>query len=90
MRVLRLFCFVVFAVCFGAFHPAVSQEKLISDRVFLVPDPKSTSIQFQMIVLAGSSDETNVAQFGIAHYLEHLVLVGRNAGHSETDRKSVV
>jgi zinc protease len=65
----------------------IAQEKLITDRVFLVPDPKSTSIQFQMIVLAGSADETNMAQLGIAHYLEHLVLVGRNSGHAETAMK---
>jgi zinc protease len=60
-----------------------AQEKLISDRVFLVPDPKSQSIQFQMVVLAGSADETNMAQLGIAHYLEHVVLVGRNANNTE-------
>jgi zinc protease len=64
-----------------------AQEKLITDRVFMVPDSKSTSIQFQMIVLAGSADETNLAQLGIAHYLEHLVLVGRNEGHTETAMK---
>jgi zinc protease len=73
--------------CLGLLNQAYAQEKLISDRVFLVPDPKSNSIQFQMIVLAGSSDETNIAQFGIAHYLEHVVLVGRNAGHSDTAQR---
>jgi zinc protease len=64
--------------------PALAQEKLISDRVFYIHAPKSTSIQFQMIVLAGSADETNMAQLGIAHYLEHVVLVGRNEGQGET------
>ena len=67
--------------------PALAQEKLISERVFLVPDAKSTSIQFQMIVLAGSADETNMDQLGIAHYLEHLVLVGRNPGESDTAQR---
>jgi zinc protease len=60
------------------------QEQLITDRVFYVRDPKSNAVDFQMIVLAGSADETNPAQQGIAHYLEHVVLVGRNAGHGET------
>jgi zinc protease len=64
--------------------PALAQERLISDRVFYIHAPKSTSIQFQMIVLAGSADETNMAQLGIAHYLEHVVLVGRNEGQGET------
>jgi zinc protease len=66
---------------------SLAQEKPITDRVFMVPDAKSTSIQFQMIVLAGSADETNLAQLGIAHYLEHVVLVGRNANNSETAMK---
>jgi zinc protease len=78
----------IFTLLLGSFPFAVSaQEKQVSDRVFMVPDPKSTSIQFQMIVLAGSADETNMAQLGIAHYLEHLVLVGRNAGNEETAMK---
>ncbi len=64
--------------------PAKAQEKLISDRVFYIHAPKSTSVQFQMIVLAGSADETNLSQLGIAHYLEHLILVGRNEGQGDT------
>jgi zinc protease len=81
------FAFFIVTVCLGLLTPSYAQEKLISDRVFLVPDPKSSAIQFQMIVLAGSSDETNIEQFGIAHYLEHVVLVGRNAGHSDTAQR---
>jgi zinc protease len=65
----------------------VAQERIVSDRVFHVPDPKSNVIQFQMIVMAGSADETNPAQLGIAHYLEHLVLVGRNDGFGEASVK---
>jgi zinc protease len=80
---------LVFALTLMLVLPAAlhAQEKLVSDRVFMVPDPKSTSIQFQMIVLAGSADEVNMTQLGIAHYLEHLVLVGRNAGNEETAMK---
>lgn len=67
--------------------PVQAQEKLITDRVFHIPDPKSQNIQFQMIVLAGSADESNMAQLGIAHYLEHLVLVGRNEGQAESAQR---
>jgi zinc protease len=67
--------------------PAYAQEKLVIDRVFLVPDPKSTAVQFQMIVLAGSADEAAMTQLGIAHYLEHLVLVGRNDGMTDTAQR---
>jgi zinc protease len=86
----NLNCFALLLACMlmVCFHPtAYAQEKPITDRVFMVPDAKSTSIQFQMIVLAGSADETNLAQLGIAHYLEHVVLVGRNANNSETAMK---
>jgi zinc protease len=78
---------VLLCACINVFLaalPALAQEKLISDRVFYIHAPKSTSVQFQMIVLAGSADETNMAQLGIAHYLEHVVLVGRNEGQAET------
>jgi zinc protease len=70
-------------ICLVLPKPLAAQEKLVSERVFLVPDPKSNAIQFQMVVLAGSADETNMAQFGLAHYLEHLVLVGRNSGNAD-------
>lgn len=92
MRIPKSFLKAAFPLLLGAavvsdVIPAMAQEKLISDRVFLIPDAKSTSIQFQMIVLAGSADETNLDQLGIAHYLEHLVLVGRNPGQSETAQR---
>ncbi len=74
---------LLFAPAFGA----SAQERIVSDRVFHVPDPRSNVIQFQMIVMAGSADETNPAQLGIAHYLEHLVLVGRNEGFGEASVK---
>ncbi len=83
----RLACLLMllFAPAFAG--PAAAQERIITDRVFHVPDPKSNVIQFQMIVLAGSADETNPAQLGIAHYLEHLVLVGRNEGFGGSSLK---
>lgn len=66
---------------------AAAQERLVADRVFHIPDPKSNAIQFQMIVLAGSADESDPKQLGIAHYLEHLVLVGRNEGQPDAAQK---
>lgn len=83
---LRLIALALVATCLAATEFAASAraaEKLIADRVFLVADPKATTIQFQMIVLAGCADEANNDCKGIAHYLEHLVLVGRNAEHKD-------
>ena len=59
-------------------------EVRISDRVVLVRDPTMRSIQFTMVVRAGCADEPEMRCRGIAHYLEHLLLVGRNADHTET------
>jgi len=81
---LRLLAVLLFVWVAGA---AAAQERIGSDRVFHVADPKSNSVQFQMIVLAGSADETDPVQLGIAHYLEHLVLVGRNEGFGETSSR---
>jgi zinc protease len=83
IRTLRA-CLAAIAGLWMLAGAAASQERLVADRVFHVHDPKSNAIQFQMIVLAGSADESNPAQQGIAHYLEHLVLVGRNEGYGET------
>ena len=82
LSILRTICLIllVFPTAGGR---ASAQERIVTDRVFHVPDPKSNVIQFQMIVLAGSADEENQAQLGIAHYLEHLVLVGRNDGFGD-------
>ncbi len=81
----RLLCLLVVLLAPAA--AASAQERIVANRVFHVPDPRSNVIQFQMIVLAGSADETNPAQLGIAHYLEHLVLVGRNEGFGEASVK---
>ncbi len=59
-------------------------EVRISDRVVLVRDPSMRSVQFTMIVRAGCADEPALQCRGLAHYLEHLILVGRNAEHDET------
>lgn len=80
----RMIAAAALAAVLACASAALAQERLVADRVFHVPDPKSSSVQFQMIVLAGSADETEAAQLGIAHYLEHLVLVGLNEGYGET------
>lgn len=53
----------------------------VSERVFLVRDKPGTATQFQMIVNAGCAEEAGGQCRGIAHYVEHLVLVGRNSEH---------
>ncbi|MCA3603590.1 MAG: insulinase family protein [Methylobacterium sp.] len=53
----------------------------VSERVFLVEDPQASALDFQMVVRAGCADEAGGCR-GIAHYLEHLVLAGRD-GKSE-------
>lgn len=58
-------------------------EERVGDRVFLVRDKPDTPTQFQMIVLAGCGDEADGQCRGLAHYLEHLVLVGRNPEHTD-------
>lgn len=71
------------AVLLAAAGPALAAEERVSERVFLVRDRPGTPTQFQMIVLAGCSDEAYGQCKGLAHYLEHLVLVGRNPEHKD-------
>ncbi len=52
-------------------------------HLFLVRDKPGTPTHFQMIVGAGCVDEAGAKCRGLAHYLEHLVLVGRNPEHKE-------
>ncbi len=76
---LLLLAYAVPAAVFAADH----QEIRISERVFLVRDKAGTPTEFQMIVNAGSADEPGGVSRGIAHYLEHLILVGRNAQNAD-------
>src|SRR5262249_44837327 len=64
--------------------PAVhAAEQRLGEHLFLVRDKPGTPAQFQMIVGAGCIDEAYSQCRGLAHYLEHLVLVGRNPEHKE-------
>lgn len=74
---------LIACLCLGL-SPALAEQVKISDRVYLIPDVKGSTTRFEMIVNAGSSDEAGGNVTGIAHYLEHLLLVGRNAEHAES------
>lgn len=55
----------------------------IADRVYLVRDKPGSATRFQMVVNAGCLDEEGEQCRGLAHYLEHVLLVGRNAEHKD-------
>jgi zinc protease len=78
-----LFPTVVLLQSVSPILPAVAAEERVSERVFLVHDKPGTSTQFQMIVTAGCIDEAGGQCRGLAHYLEHLVLTGRNPEHTD-------
>ena len=59
------------------------QEEQVAERIFLVRDAPGSQTQFQMIVQAGCNDEPDGQCRGLAHYLEHLVLTGRNREHTD-------
>ena len=60
---------------------AAGPEVKVADTVFVVPDPDAKATTFWMIVKAGCNDEPHANCHGLAHYLEHLVFLGRNADH---------
>jgi zinc protease len=51
--------------------------------LYLVRDKPGTPTQFQMIVYASCHDEADGKCRGLAHYLEHLVLVEGNPEHKD-------
>ncbi len=63
---------------------AFAAEERLSDRVFFVRDKPGSPTKFQMIVNAGCHDEAAGQCLGLAHYLEHIVLVGRNPEHKDS------
>lgn len=70
--------------CAAAAGPGLAAAEIqIAERVFLVRDSASAPTEFQMIVNAGSADEAGGVSRGVAHYLEHLILVGRNAENAD-------
>ncbi len=79
---MRLFILIMIIICGVNTAHADAEIKIqrLSDRLYYVPDEKAKTIDFQMIVNAGCYDEANNSCLGIAHYLEHIILIGRNSG----------
>src|SRR5262245_60201923 len=83
--------FVLHSACravlfmFVSLAPAIAPaaEERVGEHLYLVRDRPGTPTHFQMIVGAGCNDEKDGLCRGLAHYLEHLVLVGRNPEHKE-------
>lgn len=83
---LRLLCALIAAMAGPVFGTDVFAQEAgpiftetrVLDRVFLVRDRPGTPTEFRMVVNAGSADEPGGRSQGLAHYLEHLILVGRN------------
>ena len=81
LAAMRCVVFAAAAMVYGADASGQAVEQL-GDRLFLVRDRQGSPLHFQMIVQAGCSDEANGCR-GLAHYLEHLILVGRNPEHRD-------
>ena len=64
--------------------PAQAQVKRVLERVYVVEDRRLRSTSFTMVVNAGCVDEPGGVCRGLAHYLEHLILTGRNADHADS------
>lgn len=62
--------------------PADAAER-IGEHVYLVRDKPGSVTRFQMVVNAGCYDEEGGQCRGLAHYLEHILLVGRNVEHKD-------
>ncbi len=80
---LLIVVFFVFASIFTASADTEVKIQRITDRLYYVPDAKAKTIDFQMIVNAGCYDEANNNCLGLAHYLEHIILIGRNSGSTD-------
>lgn len=81
-RLSHLLCLLLLMLAAG--NGADAREVQVAERVFVVRDRPGTPVEFQMIVNAGAADEPGGTIRGIAHYLEHLVLVGRNPEHGNS------
>jgi zinc protease len=63
--------------------PAAVEKALevrVADNVFVVPDPYAKSVTGWLLVRAGCADEAATCN-GLAHYLEHLLFINRDADH---------
>ncbi len=71
------------AMALGALGSCLAgPETRIADNVFLVADAKAKAVTLWMIVRAGCRDEAGGQCRGLAHYLEHLMFLGRDGQHN--------
>ena len=80
--------FAACAMALLAFGPAQAADAAIAatriaPNLFLLDSPKLKSTYFNMVVRAGCADESGSQCLGISHYLEHIILVGRNASDKD-------
>ena len=78
-----IFAAIAVSMPAGLPGPAAATEIWVAPNVYLVKDKPGTPLSFQMLVFAGCWDEAEAQCKGLAHYLEHLVLVGRNPEHRD-------
>ncbi len=70
--------FAGLVIAMAAAGPAAAgPEVKVADNVFVVPDPKAKVVTLWMIVRAGCRDEDGGQCRGLAHYVEHLMFLGR-------------
>ncbi len=78
------FCLIALVIISPA-QAASGPEVRIADNVFVVPDKTAKSVTGWLIVKAGCADEAESDKApecrGIAHYLEHLLFINRDAEH---------
>lgn len=60
------------------------QPQQLAPNLFLIDSPKLKSTYFNMAVKAGCADEAGSQCLGISHYLEHVILTGRNAADKDS------
>jgi zinc protease len=60
--------------------PSSGPEIRLADNVFVVPDKYAKTVTGWVVIRAGCADEAETCQ-GVAHYLEHLLFINRDADH---------
>jgi zinc protease len=84
-NVLAAVALVVWTVALNSDADAEPRREVrVAYNAFVIPDPNAVSVSGWLIVGAGCSDEADGNCKGIAHYLEHLHLIGRGPSHRPT------
>lgn len=63
---------------------SAAPEAQVYPNVFLVADAGAKSVKVWLVVKAGFRDETDAEPGGVAHYLEHLFIVGRGGDRKDS------